>query len=277
MAGKVHDNQTPRWLAISPVKRDTEILFLKLSAVWIAWFGLIVVTKAYEACGDLGYMLIGLGTALPYILVPLLFPVKGEESVPIYDRYWFKANVWIAIFGFVGNYFWTHYFYKVLGAGYSFPVVIELNEVPVFLYLITHAYFCFYHVVTTVLLRRFWTSRFYMSKTPFPRMFLSSLVVFIMAYITAFMETLTIASVPYYTHNNKFLMYTVGSAFYGIYFIYSFPMFYRLDETSGDRWHWTRAVIDSLAASMAVTITLDLWRLCLGGLEGVQPGLPWLN
>jgi cycloeucalenol cycloisomerase len=29
--------------------------------------------------------------------------------------------LWIAIFGFVGNYFWTHYFYVVLGATYSFP------------------------------------------------------------------------------------------------------------------------------------------------------------
>jgi cycloeucalenol cycloisomerase len=37
--------------------------------------------------------------------------------------------VWIWLFGFVGNYFWTHYFYKVLGASYSFPVTIMLNDV----------------------------------------------------------------------------------------------------------------------------------------------------
>jgi cycloeucalenol cycloisomerase len=92
-----------------------------------------------------------------------------------------QANVWIWLFGFVGNYFWTHYFYKVLGASYSFPVTIMLNDVrptpgapfsllcgasdlkqtlrqvPFFLYLITHAYFCSYHTVSTILLRRFWT------------------------------------------------------------------------------------------------------------------------
>jgi len=87
-------------------------------------------------------------------------------------------------------------------------------------------------------------------------------------------------------------MYTVGSVFYGIYFYVAFPMFYRyrsstpassscksasltrvantvestiyrLDEDVADRWSVSRAAIDSLAASMIVTIFLDLWRLTL--------------
>lgn len=32
-----------------------------------------------------------------------------------------QANLWIAIFSYVGNYFWTHYFFTVLGASYTFP------------------------------------------------------------------------------------------------------------------------------------------------------------
>jgi len=73
-----------------------------------------------------------------------------------------------------------------------------------------------------------------------------------MAYATAFMETLTIASVrvggisnavvgcsclmlgdyvgcqfPYYTIKDRFYMYSIGSICYGIYFIVSFPMYYR--------------------------------------------------
>lgn len=32
-----------------------------------------------------------------------------------------QANVWIAIFSYIGNYFWTHYFFTVLGAKYTFP------------------------------------------------------------------------------------------------------------------------------------------------------------
>ncbi len=34
-------------------------------------------------------------------------------------RYWVKCNLWIFIFGWVGNYFWTHYFYTVLRAKYA--------------------------------------------------------------------------------------------------------------------------------------------------------------
>jgi len=32
-----------------------------------------------------------------------------------------QANLWIIVFSYVGNYFWTHYFFKVLGASYTFP------------------------------------------------------------------------------------------------------------------------------------------------------------
>jgi hypothetical protein len=32
-----------------------------------------------------------------------------------------QANVWMAIFGFIGNYFWTHYFFNLLGAAYTLP------------------------------------------------------------------------------------------------------------------------------------------------------------
>jgi hypothetical protein len=38
-----------------------------------------------------------------------------------------QANIWIAVFSFIGNYFWTHYFYKLLGASYTFPAW-KLNE-----------------------------------------------------------------------------------------------------------------------------------------------------
>lgn len=31
-----------------------------------------------------------------------------------------RANAWIAVFSFVGNYLWTHYFYRLLGAEYTF-------------------------------------------------------------------------------------------------------------------------------------------------------------
>ena len=68
-----------------------------------------------------------------------------------------QANVWIAVFGYVGNYFWTHYFFKLLGASYTMKSH-RLNDVPLVMYLMTHAYFCFYHALSNVLLRRVRTS-----------------------------------------------------------------------------------------------------------------------
>ena len=43
-------------------------------------------------------------------------PCAADASVPLIKRHWVRANVWVAIFSYVGNYFWTHYFYRVLGA-----------------------------------------------------------------------------------------------------------------------------------------------------------------
>lgn len=55
--------------------------------------------------------------------------MQEDKGIPLTQRYYFKANVWIFIFSYVGNYFWTHYFYKVLHAYYTFPVKWQLNEV----------------------------------------------------------------------------------------------------------------------------------------------------
>jgi hypothetical protein len=39
-----------------------------------------------------------------------------------------QATVWIAVFSYIGNYFWTHYFFKLLGAAYTMPSP-KLNDV----------------------------------------------------------------------------------------------------------------------------------------------------
>ncbi len=65
-------------------------------------------------------MAIGLAAAAPCVALPWCLggPERGR---PLGQRYWVKANLWIAILSFVGNYFWTHYFYALLGARYTFP------------------------------------------------------------------------------------------------------------------------------------------------------------
>ena len=84
-----------------------------------------------------------------------------------------------------------------------------------------------------------------------------------MSVITAFMETFTIQSVPYYTHESKEFMYTVGSVFYGWYFYVAFPMFYLIDEKPVRAWTISQTITNCLASCMGILICLDLTRLLL--------------
>lgn len=172
--------------------------------------------------------------------------------------------MWVAAISYVGNYFWTHYFYQVLGAAYTFPVEWQLNDVPVFLYLITHAYFSFYFTFSTIFLRRLRTTALYISLPTLLRGAAVAAAVLFLSVATAFGETWTIAGVPYYTHNDKFLMYTVGSLFYGTYFIVSFPMYYELDEdVAQPKWTVANALVNSMGCCMIVFSLLDIWRILL--------------
>ncbi|KAF5179890.1 Cycloeucalenol cycloisomerase [Thalictrum thalictroides] len=58
---------------------------------------------------------------VPPFIAPFLLVGKADSGVCWKDHYWVKANLWIIIFSYVGNYFWTHYFFTVLGASYTFP------------------------------------------------------------------------------------------------------------------------------------------------------------
>ena len=72
-------------------------------------------------------MVTGLVIALPPMILPLLFP-GSDAVIPWTQRYTTKANVWIFILSWMANYFWTHYFYQVLGATYTFAAW-RLNDV----------------------------------------------------------------------------------------------------------------------------------------------------
>jgi len=179
----------------NPSKRWTEMFFLFYSPFWITLCLLIIVPfKVYEACGNYGYMLIGLSCALPLFIIPL-FLDNTDKDKPLKDRFWVKANLWIAIYSFIGNYFYTHYFYKVLGAKYTF-VSWRLNDVPITLYFMTQAYFCFYHALSNIIIRSV-GSLFSRVRSPI-RIFFQGLSIFVLSYATAYGETLTISNVRKY-------------------------------------------------------------------------------
>ena len=92
-------------------------------------------------------------------------------------------------------------------------------------------------------------------------------VVLSFAYFTAFMETLTISAYPDYTFEDRNMAYTIGSAFYGIYFIVSFPAFFRFDDRIdvelGQEVNVYETFVSSCGHGMMIMILLDFVRLYL--------------
>lgn len=94
-------------------------------------------------------------------------------------------------------------------------------------------------------------------------------VVLFFSYFTAFMETLTISAFPYYSFEDRDMAYTVGSAFYGIYFIVSFPAFYYFETAIDDKNNKSKSTtlwdvfISSCGYGMVILCLLDFVRLWL--------------
>jgi cycloeucalenol cycloisomerase len=140
----------------------------------------------------------------------------------------------------------------------------RLNNVPIALYFATHFYFSTYHFFSNALLRKVVTT----FQAGALRTLLYVSVVLAFAYFTAFMETLTISSYPDYSFEDRNMAYTVGSAFYGIYFIVSFPAFFLFDDKIDDNNHATKVsvwdtIVSSCGHGMIIMILLDVVRLYL--------------
>jgi cycloeucalenol cycloisomerase len=212
-----------------PSKRAYELFVACYTPVWIFCFAIIIAFQLYEQFTAVTYLQVCGGLALPFWLQPLVFPTAGFQSPdakrPFSERYALKANIWLAVYSFIGNYWYTHYFYSVLKAAYTMPSH-RLNNVPIAMFLATHFYFSTYHFFSNALLRKVVTT----FVPGFRRKVLYGSVILAFSYFTAFMETLTISSYPYYTFEDRNMAYTIGSAFYGIYFLVSFPAFFHFDN-----------------------------------------------
>ena len=117
------------WLSTNPEKAWAEWFFLRYSLVWPILFGSWCVSGLHLRVGDAGNLFVTIAIGSPNILGPLFFspPVESSSAsstsvtMPWHSRYWFKFNLWIAVFTFVASYFWTEYFFDVLRMNYNFP------------------------------------------------------------------------------------------------------------------------------------------------------------
>jgi cycloeucalenol cycloisomerase len=97
---------------MQPSKRAYELFALFYTPIWIFAFACIVAFGLYETFDKWSYMKVCVGLASPFLLQPLIFPSAGFDSPdanrPLFERYSFKANLWIAVYSFIGNYWYTH-------------------------------------------------------------------------------------------------------------------------------------------------------------------------
>jgi len=265
--------ERPRWFSENASKAWGEKFFVAYSPVWMTVVGLVMALDVTGRVGEWGFMAIGAAVALPLLLVPVL--VRDESAIGRrwYQTYWFKANLYIAIFNFAANYFGTEYFFDVLGMVYDYPAIeLELDSalvgsgeqhVPVLMYLLTQAYFMTYHTTAVIVLRRIRTSRLPVGRLLWPVLLL------VVAYFWAWMETKAmanpwIASQFYYRDMERMLAY--GSLFYALYFVASFPIFYHLDERRDSNWSLTVTAVAALAAGMLMMFLLDFAAAIFGPL-----------
>jgi cycloeucalenol cycloisomerase len=259
------------WFSNNPSKAWGEKFFLLYTPYWIAGMALLMLSGAGGRWGDGPLNLAMLILAAPAVVVPALIRNESDLGRPWWRSYWFKFNLWMAVFAGTGSYFGSEYFFDVLGMVYDYP---QLNwrldstlvgsgeqSVPTIMYTSAYFYFISYHTCALLVLRRFKTSALGRHRWLWP------LAVCVCAYFFAWAETLAMTNGPiaeqfYYQDLPRMLRW--GSAYYAAYFAISFPLVYRLDEGKDEDWTLSRTVLEALAASMLVLLALDIMTRYVG-------------
>jgi cycloeucalenol cycloisomerase len=263
------------WLSANRDKAWAELAFLVYSPLWMVAVAAVMLTGWMKTWNDVGYLAFSIAAGAPAFVIPALMHRRFSPDRPWWDSYWLKLNVWVAILVFGGTYFGTHYFFDLMGMRYRFPVHWTFESpvlgrsgqtVPVFMYPLTQAYFVTYFTVMTIAYRRLRT-RFALG--PLGRV----AVVLVLAYVTAFMETLAMANPlidDYFEYADRTRMLLWGSWGYAIYFIIGLPLCFGIDEPDRDgslhRWSVGRVAFVALAAYMGILCGLEAWAQLVGPL-----------
>lgn len=91
-------------------------------------------------------------------------------------------------------------------------------------------------------------------------------VLWLFGYVTAYIEAWSIAAFPHYSYPDKEAMLSIGSAFYSLLFVVTYPMYVELHRAhaAGEKWTLWRICCHALGASMLVLVLYESWRLTIG-------------
>jgi cycloeucalenol cycloisomerase len=270
-----------RWLSSNPDKAFAEKLFLSFVPVFIAYNALVQGMGWLDA-GNFWHVVQNLLMWLPYcVLLPAW--LRRHAPVPWHRSAWFKLNLYMAVWVFYATYFHTEYFFEVLGLRYRFPHVTwtfdsmlvgpheataaaRFEKVPVGMYLNSIAFFLVYHTLAVVSMRRVRGATLGLPRLARRAAWLG--IVVATALLFAWAETrlyVTDRAEANVWYVDLGRMLRLGSVFYALYFVVSFPNVYRLDEAP-DQPPWTpgRTVVEASFVAITSLLLLDLWARFVG-------------
>jgi cycloeucalenol cycloisomerase len=254
-----------RWFAENDAKARTERLALVYSPIWMLAVAAVMFSGALASWGEVEHLAFGLGLALPLFLLPILLPDASERALPLAERHGVRWAALLLVFSLLQNYFGARLFFERFGMEYHFHVNWIANGTPVFLYLMTVAYFATYYALMQVGWRAF-RARF-----PSAPRAVSLLVRAALAYAMAFGETATMANrhlSGFFSYRDPTFVMIWGSFAYGTVFFLTLPFFAELDEkgTQADaarKKPLGKVMWDLLALNCVCFVTHEVWSFVL--------------
>ncbi len=245
------------YLSSNPGKRATERYWLLYTPVWGAISAVVMLGGFATRWGDLECMIYGVVLAAGAVAGPLVLRAPEERELPIHRTAAFKMCLSVTGLAFGLNYSQTPFFWDVLHMHYGFGTQINIQNNPVFLYLVSVAYFSTYAALCGIAfraLRRFAEGR--------SRALAASAYV-LAPMAMALLETVLNAN-PFmkslFCYDDMSFMIWFGTLSYGVAFVYALPMWMAIDEVPGKAVSAASVVVFLLAALYADVITLDVLR-----------------
>ena len=272
---------TSLWFSRNPDKAWAEKLYLGFIPVFFL-YNAVVQRMGWLDVGTGWHVVQNLGMWLPYcVFLPAW--LRRRSGVAWQESYWFKYQLFLAVWVFYCTYFHTEYFFEVLGLRYRFPAVgllfdsalvgpdeagaaAAFEKVPIGMYWNAIAFFVVYHTAAVVCMRR--VRALTLGFPPVARQLAWAVIVGATALFFAWAETrlyITQAASGNVWYVDLPAMLRWGSLFYALYFVVSFPTVYRLDEDpDAPRWSISRTVIEASFVGMTSLFLLDLWVHWIG-------------
>jgi cycloeucalenol cycloisomerase len=233
-------------------KRAVERYWLYYTLVWGSITGVVMLGGFAERWGDVPSLAFGVVLALGALVPPYLFAPASEKQRPFWERASVQLGLLVVILAFGLNYTQTPFFWDVLHMHYGFQATWTIQNNPIFLYLVTVAYFSTYAALIMI------TFRYLKAKLPAALSFFA----YVLAPLAmAFLETALNAN-PFmkslFCYDDLPLVLTFGTFAYGVAFVFALPVFMHAKE--GKRFGALTLAGLMFGALYADLITLDALR-----------------